>query len=353
MSSEYSLEIMQTEFVCEPDCQHCNRYLTENVALQNFYHEFSCEFIDQPIYQEYDKDYIIHVSKRVMDYAENIPSKYKKSVFVLAYYDFLLTNASFMLDHRDFSRDALFMFRNNLQEQQFLHAACYHDVDRAVWLDYLNRITKMAFAGWGSDFVCERDCEHCHRYLEISPNLETYLFGDDCDFSTSPTPKTDGDEFVKHVYERLIELSNSSENIHDKYILFLIACDFLLENSEFVLSNPAVSKEVADRIDEYIDKRNGFLSVTGTYIIDIFGWLGYFRDNSSDEFPMIKEHTQHEDMIYKCPFEAGTRYLKCSVKEDHVMNFNFMSRFKNTKDLKRITCAYCTNPVCENVYEQV
>lgn len=67
----------------------------------------------------------------------------------------------------------------------------------------------------------------------------------------------------------------------------------------------------------------------------------------------IERYTPHEDLIFKWEIETGEKYLICSVKEDHVMNYEFMKTFSKTSDLRCIRCVYCTGEIERRVFRQV
>jgi hypothetical protein len=94
--------------------------------------------------------------------------------------------------------------------------------------------------------------------------------------------------------------------------------------------------------------------------INIDGILYEFHIDDNNEItkrevkpPVIeKKQTTGECLIYKTDFEPGQRYLMCSNRDDHVMDHEFMTKFKQTDILRNIKCLYCSHNVVEKIYEQ-
>ena len=139
---------------------------------------------------------------------------------------------------------------------------------------------------------------------------------------------------------------------YDQMLISLIASDFALKHSSFLTTN----KNIAFRLISMLDSDHMKLDECLVYIkdakIDIGEWKQYLSDIVSPVTVTVKRHTDSEDMIYKTEIEIGAKYLMCSVKEDHVMNYEFMVGFSKKK-VNKITCPYCTNPVDKNIYEQI
>jgi hypothetical protein len=70
-------------------------------------------------------------------------------------------------------------------------------------------------------------------------------------------------------------------------------------------------------------------------------------------YNIVQKNTDEECLVYKSKFVLGAKYLMCSNKEDHVMDYEFMVGFGRTGNLKNIKCVYCSHRVNEEVYEQV
>lgn len=94
--------------------------------------------------------------------------------------------------------------------------------------------------------------------------------------------------------------------------------------------------------------------------INIDGILYEFYIDDNNEItkrevkpPVIeKKQTTGECLIYKTDIEPGQRYLMCSNRDDHVMDHEFMTKFKQTDILRNIRCLYCSHNVVEKIYEQ-
>jgi hypothetical protein len=69
-------------------------------------------------------------------------------------------------------------------------------------------------------------------------------------------------------------------------------------------------------------------------------------------FPEETRDTPHEDIIYREVPKSGVKYLLCSLKEEHVLPHEFMTRFSKTQNLKSVRCPYCRSPVLETVFMQ-
>lgn len=96
---------------------------------------------------------------------------------------------------------------------------------------------------------------------------------------------------------------------------------------------------------------------------------GFWKEYSEDNVEIIKEYkkgklvvsntktvkrrTESECLIYKDIPSPGQTYLTCKVKREHVMDYEFMIKFKNTKLLKDVKCVYCGGGVTNMIYDQV
>jgi hypothetical protein len=70
-------------------------------------------------------------------------------------------------------------------------------------------------------------------------------------------------------------------------------------------------------------------------------------------YNIIQKHTSEDCLIHKSQIEPGKKYLMCSNREEHVMDYDFMKGFKRTENLKNFSCIYCSHKVREEIYEQV
>jgi len=82
-------------------------------------------------------------------------------------------------------------------------------------------------------------------------------------------------------------------------------------------------------------------------------WIGGKRCEEPEIiFPEEMRYTPHEDLIYREVPKSGVKYLLCSLREEHVLPHEFMTKFSKTQNLKSIRCPYCRSPVLETVFVQ-
>lgn len=67
----------------------------------------------------------------------------------------------------------------------------------------------------------------------------------------------------------------------------------------------------------------------------------------------VKRRTSEKCLIYKNELEVGQKYLLCTKRCEHVMDYDFMVRWKQGQRAISFKCVYCGGHVGETVYEQV
>jgi hypothetical protein len=331
---------MTAEFACNPSCEYCTRYQSEELA-----------YVNEPLEGNPNDDYyIMHVSRRVMRHAETIKNTYEKSLFVIKYYNLLLSNTFFLKESKEFARSLLLTYKyDHFVSRNFNRVLETLRVNGYAWMGHLETIVRELFSSWGHKvFSCDRDCEHCRRYIETKDGiLENYLFGCVHEHATKPRFENGGDEYVAHIYERIIDLSTRQKTDVDKYMLYIVAGDFLLRNASFTRTHPNERNSMISFLEEVDDNIYIILNRIGSSL-DIEAWIKHFEDLV--QLPVVASHTDHEDLIFKQIPEIGTMYVKCTLKEDHIMDYNVMA---NRGPIERIKCIYCQSPLHGEIYEQV
>jgi hypothetical protein len=331
---------MTTEFACNPTCEYCTRYQSEELAYTN-----------EPLEGNPDDDYyIMHVSRRVMSYGNTIKNPYEKSLFVIKYYNLLMSNTFFLKESREFARALLLMYKfDHSISHGFNRALESLRIDGNVWMAHLETIVRDSFSGWGLEvFSCGGDCEHCRRYLETENDIiEGYLFGHVREYVTGPRFENKGDGYVGHMYERLIDLSTRQKTSEDKYMLYIIAADFLLRNASFIRTHSTERNSIISFLEEVDDNLHTILNRIGSSL-DTEAWINHLEELA--QLPVVASHTDHEDLIFKQIPEIGAKYVKCTLKEEHIMDYDVMA---NRGPIERIKCVYCQSSLHGEIYEQV
>jgi hypothetical protein len=85
--------------------------------------------------------------------------------------------------------------------------------------------------------------------------------------------------------------------------------------------------------------------------------MWYFQGKLQEEAPKFEwvncdrefKPTSFECIIsYEIPID---KYLQCSLKEDHVYDYNQITTFKRGIPISQITCLYCQSPLKPIIYE--
>jgi hypothetical protein len=117
--------------------------------LMNLFERIDMPFIDEPIYQDYDKDVVISIITIFMELVNKIEDKEKKAIVVLVLFDYLLRNKKFLMDHntkstlkKSFTETMINKFEELLNDYMFIPTAEKYNVNYKKWHNTIKKIAE-------------------------------------------------------------------------------------------------------------------------------------------------------------------------------------------------------------------
>lgn len=124
------------------DCENFKKLLDLLPLLQNLFDKIDLPFIEEPIDQEYEKDFIILILRTLLSIIEKTNGKRKKSIITIVMFDFILKNINFLNDYDRYANSVYRKFDNFLKDPEYIDLMNEFNVNYTKWLDIFKRFDK-------------------------------------------------------------------------------------------------------------------------------------------------------------------------------------------------------------------
>lgn len=119
-------------------CKNFIKISKDIPQLKNIITKQNIPFIENPIYNSYDKDYILMMIKIFIFLNDCLVYKYHKIIVNLALYDFLIRNINFLIDNEKFSNACIKKFNEYLEDDDFIEVVNEYNINYNKWKEILN-----------------------------------------------------------------------------------------------------------------------------------------------------------------------------------------------------------------------
>ena len=143
-STKYIFEY--AEYFCLDNLKQCNNFkeLCKHCPLiKNLFGQSDLSFIEDPIYKDYDPDYVKMIIKILLLFIKDFKDSYNKSIVVLVIFDFIMRNINFVInkEYKSFANIVLRKFEEFSKDKIiFIPIAESYNVNFNKWYKIIQDI---------------------------------------------------------------------------------------------------------------------------------------------------------------------------------------------------------------------
>ena len=122
-------------------CENFKRFILEFPLLENLFEKIDLPFVEEPIYEDYDKKKVVMITRIFLEFIDKINEIKMKSLLNFVLYEYYIRNIRFLIDYPKFAKTTLNKLEKFIEEEpEFVICGQEYNINYKKWYEIIKNI---------------------------------------------------------------------------------------------------------------------------------------------------------------------------------------------------------------------